>query len=151
MKSNLPHHEDDSVAEMIHHFGSRLFLVFSSFFFLDEFKKDKEFINKFSKEPYPDIRGFSLAIIQTACLNSTLLAIRDLDDFFKPRTRDSRDDVLKASDLEYQVSLEFLTQSERKRISKIIMHSTVTAVENQAAEWTFKNLLQNALLKAFTF
>jgi D-mannonate dehydratase len=47
--------EDDNLAELVEHFGSSLFLVFSHFFFEVEFKKDKEFFEEFVKEPGPDI------------------------------------------------------------------------------------------------
>jgi hypothetical protein len=143
--------EGDDVAELVLHFGSRLFLVFSSFFFLVEFKKDKKFIERFAKEQRPDMRGFRVATIQTACLNTTLLAIRDLDDFFKPRSHESRSDDLKASDLGCNEGLEFLTKSERQRINKIIMHSTVIGVENYDASWDIQELTSKCVSQSLHF
>jgi hypothetical protein len=144
--------EDDNLAELVEHFGSRLFLVFSYFFFEIEFKKDKEFIDEFVKEPGPDIiRGLRVGTIQAACLNTTLLTIRDIDDFLKPRSRETKSDDVKASDLGYNEGLEFLTKSERERINKIIMHSTVTAVKNYDASWDIQELISKCVSQSLHF
>ena len=114
---------------VIEHFCSRLFLVFSGFFFTVEFKKERNLLNE------PGMSRRSLWILPTihdACLNTTLMAIRDIDDFLTPRMGGSRKDDLKASDLGFKEGLGFLGKTERERINKLIMHSTkVAAYGNQ--------------------
>ncbi len=39
-------HEDNDLAEIVEHFGCRLFHVFSYFFFSVEFKKDERFLEE---------------------------------------------------------------------------------------------------------
>lgn len=143
--------EDDSRAEIVEHFGSRLFQVFSYFFFSVEFKKDEKFIQEFTQNPGPDIRGIGLLVIQGACLNSTLVAIRDIDDFFKPRDAKSRNTDLKASDLGHAEGLEFLTADERKRISTIIVHSTDSAVKNWDTSWDIQELISKCVSQSLHF
>jgi hypothetical protein len=146
MNSALNEEEAFAVVE---HFASRLFLVFSSFFFLVEFKRDQNLM----AEPGMSWRGlFILPTIHDACLNTTLLAIRDLDDFFSPRAHGSRKDDLKASDLGLEENLQFLLKSERDRINKLIMHSTKVAVSgDQNRQWDIGELTSKCVAQSLRF
>jgi len=142
--------EDDNLAELVEHFGSRLLHVFSYFFFSVEFKKDEKFLEESMKNPGPDvIQALRIGTIQTACLITTLLAIRDIHEFFQ--TGKKRHDDIKASDLGYKESLEFLTADELKRINKEIMHSTINAVKNYDASWDIQELASKCVFQSLHF
>ena len=134
---------------LIEHFASRLFLVFSSFFFTSEFKKDRDLLTN----PGMSWRGlFVLPTIHDACLNTTLMALRDLDDFFTPRTSNSWKDDLKASDLGFEQDLHFLLKGERVRINKLIMHSTRGAISgNQNDQWDIRELTSKCISQSLFF
>lgn len=142
---------NDKTVAIMEHFGGRLHLVFSYFFFSVEFKKDKKFIGEFLKTRVPTMRGLGILIIQDACLNTTLMAIRDLDEFFKKRANGTRPDDLKASDLGYDEGLAFLTKSERERINKVIMHSTDTALEDPETAWDIGELISKCISQSLHF
>lgn len=142
-------HEGDWETGLIEHFSSRLFLVFSCFFFTVEFKKERNSLN----EPEMSRRGlWILPTIHDACLNTTLMAIRDIDDFLTPRTGDSRKDDLKASDLGFKEGLGFLGKTERERINKLIMHSTrVAAYGNKETSWDIGELTSKCVSQSLYF
>jgi hypothetical protein len=142
---------NDKTSAIVEHLGCRLHLVFSYFFFSVEFKKDKKFIEEFLKACVPTMRGLGIITIQAACLNTTLMAIRDLDEFFQSRTGGTRLDDLRASDLGYDEGLAFLTKTERGRINKIIMHSTVGALEDTEASWDIGELTSKCISQSVHF
>jgi hypothetical protein len=141
--------ESDRAVELVEHFASRLFLVYSCFFYSIEFKKERSLLN----EPGMSWRGlFVLPTIHDACLNTTLMAMRDLDDFFTPRTPDSRKDDLKASDLGFNECLSFLGKSERQSINKLVMHSTTVAVNGkQNVPWDIEELTSKCVSQSLLF
>ena len=82
MAGNPPVNNNERAALLVQHFGDRVLLVFSHFCFLLEFKKDQDLL----KNPGIDARGFFiLPAIRNACLITTLMAVRDLDDFLSCR------------------------------------------------------------------
>ena len=142
-------HEDDMAFAVIEHFCSRLFLVFSCFFFTVEFKKDRNLLNELGMSRRS---LWILPTIHDACLNTTLMAIRDIDDFLTPRMGGSRKDDLKASDLGFKEDFGFLGKTERERINKLIMHSTkVAAYGNQESSWDIGELTSKCVSQSLYF
>jgi hypothetical protein len=130
-------HQADRKADLVLHFADRVLLAFSYFFFTIEFKKELHF-----PPSHPTRRTlWILPTIRAACLGTTLMVIRDVDNFLTPRTEDSRPDDVKASDLGLKEDLSFLARSERRRINKLIIHSTtVAAYEKQDVPWDIGEL-----------
>lgn len=100
-------------------------LVFSLPFFFCEFHTELPLL----KEPGIDPRGvFRLQTIRIACLCTTLMALRDLEDVLAPK--EGRKDDLKANTLGYPGCF-FLSSEERKIINKVVMHSTAFGVNSE--------------------
>jgi hypothetical protein len=53
--------------------------------------------------------------------------------------------------LVYNEGLEFLTKSERERINKIIMRSTITAVKNYDTSWDIQELISKCVSQSLHF
>jgi len=123
--------DDEKLARLLEHFAERLNLVFAYFFCTLEFEDDEDFAGN----PGTSNRTWALQTLQKACLHTTLVALRDLDDFFAPRTEKSRQDDLRASDFGYPGSLTFLGLSEREAINKIIVHSTLPGANAGETRW----------------
>jgi hypothetical protein len=72
---------DDELFPLLEYFAEKLNLVFSHFFCTLEFEQDEDLCGDVAK----NARTWSLKTIQNACLHTTLIALRDLDDFLTPR------------------------------------------------------------------
>ena len=86
---------------------------------------------------HPDYenRRTELISIKSACVESTLISIRDLDDFFRPRTQNDWDSDMRATDyFDFKSSGAFLSQDERTSINQHIAHLTYQPVWEQCAE-----------------
>ena len=106
------------------HFADRLLLAFAYPLFFLEFRKHLSLL----KDPGLDIRGvYILPIIRDACLCTTLIALRDIDDVLAPRSRETKPGALKACDIGYPKASWFLTSADRQFINTIIVHSTTRA------------------------
>ncbi len=95
----------------------------------------------FTANPAKNGRAWSLQTIHSACLHTTLLALRDLDDVLTPRANQSPPDDLKICDFGFPHSLTFLTKSERRSINKKIAHSTLPGAELPSYRWDVFELL----------
>jgi len=126
---------------MLEYFAERLNLVFSYFFCTLEFSKDDDLSGDAGKSD----RAWALQTIQNACLHTTLIALRDLDDFLTPRTTGCRPDDLKASDLGFRRSLSFLGKSERTAINKNIAHSTLPGAFAAGFRWKVFELAKKGI------
>ena len=111
-------------------------LVFSFFYCLVEFENDEDF----QANPAKNGRARALQTIRTACLHSTLIALRDLDNVLTPRAPKSEVDDLKVSDFGYPAGHSFLGKSERTRINKMIAHATLPGAEVPAHRWAIWEL-----------
>jgi hypothetical protein len=140
-------HNDDSVSVRLEYFADRLNLVFSYFLCTLEFRDDKDFAGAPGKRD----RTWALKTIQNACLHTTLIALRDLDDFLGPRTRYSRPDDLKACDFGFPHLASFLTKSEREAIDKNIVHSTLPGVGAVGFRWDVFELATKGIRQAMQF
>ena len=145
--STKSHSDDESVSARLEYFAERLNLVFSYFFCTLEFKEDEDL----SHEPGKNDRTWALQTIQNACLHTTLIALRDLDDFLTPRARNSNPDDLKACDFGFPHGSSFLTRSERNAINKNIAHSTLPGVRAVRFRWDVFELATKGIRQCMRF
>ena len=96
---------------------------------------------------------FAVTTIQNACVESALMSVRDLDDFFRPRTKQTRDNDLRATDFDgYQSPGLFLSGPERESINQRIAHLTYEPVwtgttgiaPDSQFDWNTTNLVGKA-------
>ena len=143
--------EDDSLDEerapRLEYFADRLNRVFAYYFCVLEFEDDENFLS----DPAKNDRAWALQTIKNACLHESLLAVRDLDDFLKPRTDKSRDDDLKASDFGYFENHSFLGATERDSINKLIAHTTFVGAASQGSRWGVWELTSKCVSQCLWF
>ena|SRR6266566_2246169 len=137
--------DDDTVANLIGYFAERLNLVFSYFYCVYEFQGDEDF----TADDFENPRAWSLQTIREACLHTTLIALRDLEDVLTPRTRQSDD--FKISDLGFPHTLGFLADSERKAINKRIAHSTLPGSAPVPFRWDVFELVSKGVSQSLKF
>ncbi len=71
----------------------------------------------------------AIVTIKNACVESTLISVRDIDDFFRPRSANSRDSDLRSTDFDgYQSPGPFLSNPERDSINQWVAHLTYQPV-----------------------
>lgn len=138
---------DDELFPLLEYFAERLNLVFSHFFCTLEFEQDEDLCGDVAK----NARTWSLKTIQNACLHTTLIALRDLDDFLTPRTPHTKPDDLKASDFGLSQRLAFLTATERTAINKHIAHTTIPGARTQNLGWDVFELTTKAVIQSNSF
>jgi len=96
-------------------------------------------------------------VIQSACLNDTLMAIRDIDDFLLPRShpdrknRRARDTDLLASDFGYCSNKSFLDETLRNSINQLIAHTTTHGPRVYEKEWDIWKLTTQCLQGCWAF
>jgi hypothetical protein len=139
--------QDRKLAPLIEHFQERSNLVFSYFFCSLEFEGDEDL----NGDPAKNDRTWALETIQNACLHTTLIALRDLDDFFTPRAATTKPDDIKASDFGMAQSLSFLSQSERSAINKHVAHTTIAGAHGCGFRWDILELTTKAISQCLSF
>lgn len=119
---------DERLSPLMEYFGERLNRAFAYFLCVLEFEDDEDL----HANPTYNSRAWSLQTIKNACMDSTLIALRDLDDFFTEREPAKRKphngDDIRALNFGYKGSHAFLTQTERERINKLIAHTTTVGI-----------------------
>jgi hypothetical protein len=138
---------DESSSARLEYFAERLNLVFSYFFCTLEFSEDEDFAGDATKND----RTWALQTIHEACLHTTLIALRDLDDFLTPRTARSKEDDLKASDFGFPHAASFLTESERTDVNKKIVHSTLPGVHAEGFRWDVFEMATKGIRQSMQF
>jgi hypothetical protein len=73
-------------------------------------------------------RNFEIETVQNACLQSTLMCIRDLDDFFTTKDKTWESDVRAKDFIGYKSTGSFLTDEERRKIHQWIVHLTYEGI-----------------------
>jgi hypothetical protein len=111
-----------------------------------EFEDDEDM----HADPTNNARAWSLQTIKNACMDTTLIALRDLDDFFTERTTPAKDDI-RASHFGYGGSHAFLTQSERVMINKLIAHTTTVGAASQGVRWDILELVSKGVSQCLEF
>jgi len=82
-----------------------------------------------AEHPRFDEEKFAVITVRNSCVESVLLSVRDLDDFFHPRTEKNRDSDVRASDFEgYPSPSPFLSTVERNSINQWVAHLTYQPV-----------------------
>jgi hypothetical protein len=142
--SESSHNTDARLAPLMEYFGERVNRVFAYFLCALEFDGDKDL----RADPAHNTRAWSLQTIENACMDTTLIALRDLDDFLTTRTRP---DDIRASDFNYPGSHTFLTQSERDNINKLIAHTTTAGVASQGFRWDILELASKGISQSMVF
>jgi hypothetical protein len=95
--------------------------------------------------------------VKNAALESSLMSIRDLDDFFGSSGK-QKDDVI-AADFGYSSSGRFLSMDEREGINKKLAHLTYRGVHERRKDgaqpnprtWNFAELAARAMTRFTTF
>jgi hypothetical protein len=139
--------DDDALINLVGYFAERVNLVFAYFYCVIMFEDDEDF----TANPFDNGRAWALQTIRDACLHSTLIALRGLDDVIKPRTENTREDDLRLSDFGYTKRLSFLTKSERERINKEIAHATLPGSEPAKRRWDIFELATKGVRQSLTF
>jgi len=138
---------DAKLAPLMEHFGERLNRVFAYFFCALEFEGDDDM----RADPTHNDRAWTLQIIENACIHDTLIALRDLDDFFTPRTAKTKPDDLKASDFGLKTRLCFLAASEREMINKLVAHTTTVGAQTHGFRWDILELASKGVSQTLEF
>jgi hypothetical protein len=133
------------------YFGERLNRTFAYFVCVLEFDGDEDL----RTDSTNNSRAWSLQTIKNACMDATLIALRDLDDFFtepdlakpKPHAKDN----IRALDFGYGGSHTFLTPSERKKINKLIAHTTTVGAASQGFRWDILELAVKGVSQCLEF
>ena len=106
----------------------------------------------------PSLKSELYAVtVRNAALESSLMSIRDLDDFFGGNGK-QKDDVI-AADFGYQSVGRFLATDEREGINKKLAHLTYRAVEERRRDgahsnprtWNFATLAVRAMTVFIAF
>jgi|LakMenEpi03Aug12_release.lakeMendotaPanAssembly.Ray.scaffolds.fasta_scaffold325014_2 hypothetical protein len=150
--------EDEStLVAHLEYFSDRLLRVFSHSFFTIEFQNDKDLRHP---DSIKDCRPLMLHVIRDACLNETLIALRDIDDFLVPRECPSRNEKgrtkarasdLLASDYGYLENKTFLSASERTDINQLIAHTTKRGPEVYQHNWDVWELVSKCVSQCSSF
>jgi len=138
---------DKKDAPHLEYFAERSNLLFSYHFCVLEFRDDEDC----RREASENDRTWMLKTIQSACLHTSLIALRDLEDFFTPRTSGSKPDDLKASDFGMEDKLGFLTSDERQLINKLIAHTTKLGAAAVGHRWDLLELISKAVSQCDQF
>jgi hypothetical protein len=138
---------DAKLAPLLEHFGERLNRVFAYFICALEFEGDEDL----RADPTHNARAWTLQTIENACIDTSLIALRDLDDFLTPRAGRTKPDDIRASDFSYAGSHTFLTQSERERINKLIAHTTTVGATAQGFRWDILELATKGVSQSLEF
>ena len=114
MNSDPARELDEKYAPQLEYFSDRSNLLFSYHFFILEFREDEDLNGDLSTND----RTWMLQTMKNACLHTTLMALRDLDEFFNPEKAYNTD--LRAADFGLDESRQFLTATEREQINPVV-------------------------------
>lgn len=138
---------DAKLAPLMEYFGERVNRVCAYFACTYEFDGDADRRG----DPTLDGRAWRLKTIENACMDATLLALRDLDDFLSARTSKDKPDDVRASDFAYEGTHSFLSKSERDKINKLIAHTTTVGAASQDLGWDILELATKGITQCIEF
>jgi len=147
VSDKTPDDIDQRVAPHLEYFAERSNLLFSYHFFSIEFQDDEDL----EFEAGDNSRTWRIRTIHNACLNTSLIALRDLDDFFALRNSNTKADDLRASDFGLSHSMRFLADDERKWINKLIAHTTQHGATQRFYRWDLVELISKAVAQCDSF
>jgi len=136
----------EDAAEVWQDVLGRAFQVFSFFYW---------FLHR-NEAPHNE-NGVCDTVIGNAALESSLMSIRDLDDFFGGKGKE-KDDVI-AADFGYSPVGRFLASDEREGINKKLAHLTYRSVQERRRDgahtnprtWNFATLAVRAMVAFIAF
>lgn len=138
---------DERLGPLLEHFAERLNQVWAHFCCALEFEGDKDA----DGDPIANLRAWRLLTIANGCSSASLIAIRDLDDFFTPRTSRTHQTDLRASDFGYYDARGFLAVAERNQINTLIAHTTVAGPDHQGLRWDIWELASKCIAQSTSF
>lgn len=145
---------DDRLGPLMEYFGERLNRTFAYFLCVLEFEDDEDFL----ADPTGNARAWSLLTIKNACMDGTLIALRDLDDFLteecppkNSKRRQAQKDDIRAFRFGYPGSHTFLTEQERTKINKLIAHTTTEGAASQGFRWDVLELVTKGVSQCHAF
>ncbi|MBK1831337.1 hypothetical protein JIN77_11410 [Verrucomicrobiaceae bacterium R5-34] len=140
------------IEQHLEYFVDRMNLLFSYHLCILTLRDEDEFF----ADPSLNGRSWAFSTIRKACLNSTLIAIRDIEDFLSPRIispkkKRTREDDLRASDFGFDRELNFLSKDERDSINKLVAHTTQLGAMNWQFRWDIIELVSKAFSQCSVF
>ena len=136
---------DLRMAPHLEYLGDRMNLLFAYHFCVVEFEGDE----RLDEDVAECDRAWMLKTIQNACLHTSLIALRDIDDFFSPKK--SKPDDLRALDYGMTGSRQFLAVDERNSINTLIAHTTTHGASKVGYRWDILELTSKAVAQCDTF
>lgn len=137
---------DPDLGNKITHIADRLNQAFS-YHFATELIGEHRCLDE--REPMSDNEMMQRTVVN-ACLTATLVSLRDLDEFFDSRA--GRPDDLRAHQFGYSEGARFLSETERRDICKLIVHSTDrTDRVDWEYSWDLIELLDKAVKQSIKF
>lgn len=148
------HCEAEALSNAIAYFAERVNLVFAYFYCVVEFEGDDDV----TANPFENGRAWALQTIRAACLHTTLIALRDLEDVFTPREVEKskkqkkfRNTDFKVSDFGYLHALPFLARSDRELINQEIAHATLPGSKERAGHWDIFEIATKGIRQSLEF
>lgn len=135
------------IEQHLEYFVDRMNLLFSYHLCILTLRDEDGFF----ADPSLNGRSWAFSTIRKACLNSTLIAIRDIEDFLSARTRHTKKDDLRASDFGFDRELNFLSKDERGCINKLVAHTTQLGAMNRQFRWDIIELVSKAFSQCSVF
>lgn len=89
-------------------------------------------------------------VLRTACLESSLLSLRKLAEFFATGSSRHKDDI-RATDFSGFEGRELLSREEMREIHKQLMHLTYHPVTKGTTQWDFNDVLSLAAARSLEF
>ena len=87
----------------------------------------------------------NLKLLQNAAIEISLLSVRALNEFFRQRTRSTRDDDVLAGDYPgFQTPGPFLTDDEARELNKRVFHITCQDRSLSVVSWNIADLTMRA-------
>jgi hypothetical protein len=143
----MKNYSDAELGSAMEYFAERLNRVFSYFFFVIEYTDDEDL----KGDPSDSGRVWMLKTMQNACMEMTLIAIRDLEDVLSERRGCQRESDFKAVDLGYPRPASFLTKAERDGINETIAHTTTKGPAAVGWKWEMWDLATRAISQSLDF
>jgi hypothetical protein len=147
VSEETPEEFDERMGAHLEHLVERVNLLFAYHFCSLEFEQDPDFDGDVSAGG----RSYKLKTIQNACLHTSLIGLRDLDDFFSPRNKQTRTDDLRAADFGCRESRQFLSREDRDLINKLIAHTTTLGAPMHGYRWDILELVAKAVAQVDSF
>ncbi|MEP2774431.1 MAG: hypothetical protein ABJQ29_15615 [Luteolibacter sp.] len=142
---------DDRLAPLMEYFGEQMNRTLAYFLCVLEFEGDEDL----NADPASNFRAWRLQTIKNACLDGTLMALRDLDDFFTERDltklRPHERDGIRSQTFGYTGSHTFLTGEERTKINKLIAHTTTLGAASKGFQWDILELVTKGASQCLAF